>query len=94
MLAIARAMMMRPQLLLLDEPSLGLGPKVVSEVYQNLRQLNAEQGLTLLLVEQSAALALDLAHDAVVLHMGRVVCTGTAAEIRCDAALQQAYLGG
>jgi branched-chain amino acid transport system ATP-binding protein len=94
MLAIARAMMMRPQLLLLDEPSLGLGPKVVSEVYQNLRQLNAEQGLTLLLVEQSAALALDLAHDAVVLHMGRVVCAGTAAEIRCDAALQQAYLGG
>ena len=93
MLAIARAMMMRPQLLLLDEPSLGLGPKVVSEVYQSLRQLNAEQGLTLLLVEQSAALALDLAHDAVVLQMGRVVCAGTAAEIRSDMALQQAYLG-
>lgn len=93
MLAIARAMMMRPQLLLLDEPSLGLGPKVVAEVYEGLRQLNAEQGVTLLLVEQSAALALALAHDAVVLQMGQVVRVGTATELHNDASLRAAYLG-
>jgi len=93
MLALARAMMMRPQLLVLDEPALGLAPKVVAEVYAWLRTLNESQGLTILLVEQSAALALELAHDAVVLHMGRVACAGEAKAVQRDAALRRAYFG-
>jgi branched-chain amino acid transport system ATP-binding protein len=94
MLALARAMMMRPQLLVLDEPSGGLAPKVVAQVYGGLRELNRTEGLTILLVEQSAALALTLAHDAVVLSHGRVVCAGEASVVQHDPALTRAYLGG
>ncbi len=93
-LALARALMRHPQFMALDEPSLGLAPKVVSQVMDTLAQLNDEQGLTLLLVEQSADLALDLAHEAVVLQLGRVVAQGPAQAMRNDRALHRAYLGG
>jgi ABC-type branched-subunit amino acid transport system ATPase component len=92
MLAIARALMSRPQILLLDEPSLGLAPKVIAELFAALDGLRRE-GMTLLLVDQMAALALALADRAYVIEGGRIVAQGTAAEIAADDALAQAYLG-
>ncbi|GAB3498659.1 branched-chain amino acid ABC transporter ATP-binding protein/permease [Curvibacter fontanus] len=92
MLAIARALMSRPRILLLDEPSLGLAPKIIAELFAALDRLRRE-GMTLLLVDQMAGLALALADRAYVIEGGRIVAQGTAAEIAADGALAQAYLG-
>ncbi|GGG26797.1 ABC transporter ATP-binding protein [Caldovatus sediminis] len=93
MLAIARALLLRPRLLLLDEPSFGLAPLAVREVFGALARLRAEAGVAMLLVEQNAALALDLADRACLLETGRVVLQGEAAALRRDAAVRRAYLG-
>jgi branched-chain amino acid transport system ATP-binding protein len=92
MLAIARALMSKPRILLLDEPSLGLAPKIIAELFAALDQLRRE-GMTLLLVDQMAGLALALADRAYVIEGGRIVAQGTAAQIAADGALAQAYLG-
>ena len=92
MLALARGLMARPRVLLLDEPSLGLAPLLVREIFDALARLRAE-GLTILLVEQMAAQALALADRAYVLASGRITTSGTAAEVRSDPAVIQAYLG-
>jgi branched-chain amino acid transport system ATP-binding protein len=93
MLAIARALMLRPRLLLLDEPSLGLAPLVIQELFGALRQLKDEERMTMVLVEQNAALALDLADHAVVLEAGRTVLAGPAATVRADDSVRRSYLG-
>ncbi len=93
MLAIARALMGRPRLLLLDEPSFGLAPLVVQDIFAILRRINAEQGMTILLVEQNARLALELAHSAYLLETGRIVLHGPSDQVRRDDAVRQAYLG-
>jgi branched-chain amino acid transport system ATP-binding protein len=92
MLAIARALMAAPRLLLLDEPSLGLAPLMVEEIYRSLRALHGE-GTAILLVEQNAALALGVAGRAYVLVNGRVATAGSAADLASDPAVHQAYLG-
>ena len=93
MLAIARAMMARPRLLLCDEVSLGLAPVVVQEVFRVLQELNSESGTALLLVEQNAALALDLASRVYLLEVGVVVSSGTSEVLRDNDAIRKAYLG-
>ncbi len=93
MLAVARALMLRPRLLLLDEPSLGLAPLVVREIFRIVRAINKEQGVSVLLVEQNAALALELADHAYLLETGRVVMSGAAADLRRDDAIRRSYLG-
>ena len=93
MLAIGRALMARPQLLLLDEPSLGLAPLVVRKIFQIIREINA-QGTTIFLVEQNAHMALTIAHRAYVLQTGRVIKTDTAARLLEDPDVKKAYLGG
>jgi branched-chain amino acid transport system ATP-binding protein len=93
MLAVARALMLRPRLLLLDEPSLGLAPLVVRDIFRIVGAINRQEGVSVLLVEQNAALALDLASHAYVLETGRVVRSGPAAELRRDDAVRRAYLG-
>ncbi|WP_426511814.1 ABC transporter ATP-binding protein [Dactylosporangium sp. McL0621] len=93
MLAVARALMSRPQLLLCDEISLGLAPKIVAELFAVLRDINREDGTALLLVEQNAELALDLAGRAYLLEVGRVAGHGPAAEFRDNDAVRRAYLG-
>ena len=93
MLAIARALMSRPRLLLLDEPSLGLAPLVVREIFRIVRSINHEQGVSVLLVEQNASIALDLADHAYLLETGRVVMSGPAAELKKDDAIRRSYLG-
>jgi ABC-type branched-subunit amino acid transport system ATPase component/ABC-type branched-subunit amino acid transport system permease subunit len=92
MLAIARALMSRPRILLLDEPSLGLAPKIIAELFDALDQLRRE-GMTLLLVDQMAGLALALADRAYVMESGRIVAQGSSADIAADGALAEAYLG-
>jgi branched-chain amino acid transport system ATP-binding protein len=92
MLAISRALMSRPRLLLLDEPSLGLAPQVTQTIFQTLAQVNRE-GVALLLVEQNAALALHLAHRAYVLETGQITMTGTGAELLASPEVRKAYLG-
>ena len=93
MLAVARALMLRPRLLLLDEPSLGLAPLVVREIVRIVRAINREEGVSVLLVEQNAALALDVADHAYLLETGRVVMSGLAGELRKDEAIRRSYLG-
>jgi branched-chain amino acid transport system ATP-binding protein len=93
MLAIGRALMARPRVLLLDEPSMGLAPLLVEEIFRVIRQLN-EEGTTILLVEQNALMALSVAHRGYVLETGRVVLAGSAAELREDPQVRRAYLGG
>ncbi|WP_254174195.1 ABC transporter ATP-binding protein [Planktothrix pseudagardhii] len=92
MLAIARAVMSRPQLLLLDEPSLGLAPQIVREIFSVIRQLN-QSGVTILLVEQNANLALEIADRGYVLEAGCLTLTGKASELLTDERVKQAYLG-
>jgi branched-chain amino acid transport system ATP-binding protein len=93
MLAIARALLARPRLLLLDEPSLGLAPLVIRQIFETLRRLNAEQGTTILLVEQNANQALKLADRGYVLENGRIVLSGTAASLLASEEVKKAYLG-
>lgn len=93
MVAIARALMLRPRLLMLDEPSFGLAPLVVQQIFKVLGQINRETGLGILVVEQNAHLALSLAHNAYVLEMGRVVISGPAEALREDPRVRAAYLG-
>ncbi len=93
MLAIARAMMSRPKLLLLDEPSLGLAPIITQDLFRTLGRLNSEEGLTVLVVEQNANLALDIGHRGYVLETGRIVTSGEAAKLRDDEGVRRAYLG-
>jgi branched-chain amino acid transport system ATP-binding protein len=93
MLAIGRALMSRPKLMLLDEPSFGLAPRVVEELYQIMRSINADERVGILLVEQNAAIALDLADRVYLFETGRVVMAGSPGELRDDAALRRAYLG-
>ncbi len=93
MLAVARALMLSPRLLLLDEPSLGLAPLVVREIFRILRAINAETGVGILLVEQNAALALDLANHVFLLETGRVVMDGPSEKLRNDDAIRRSYLG-
>jgi branched-chain amino acid transport system ATP-binding protein len=93
MLAIARALMLRPRLLLLDEPSFGLAPLIVRDIFAILGRINREDGVSILLVEQNAELALDLASAAYLFETGRVVMSGPAAELRANAAVRRAYLG-
>ncbi|PYN92116.1 MAG: ABC transporter ATP-binding protein [Candidatus Rokuibacteriota bacterium] len=93
MLAIARALMLRPRLLLLDEPSLGLAPLIVREIFCIVRAINREEGVSVLLVEQNAAIALELADHAYVLETGRVVLAGPPAILKQDDAVRRSYLG-
>ena len=93
MLAISRALMAKPLLLLLDEPSLGLAPLLVREIFQIIKAINEEEGLTTLLVEQNVNLALDIAQHAYVLETGRVVLDDSAEELRGNEAVRQSYLG-
>jgi branched-chain amino acid transport system ATP-binding protein len=93
MLAIARALMSNPKLLLCDEPSLGLAPIITQELFNVLGRLNVERGLSILIVEQNANLALRIAHDVFVLETGSIVATGTAEEIAQNDTVRKAYLG-
>lgn len=92
-LAIARGMMSRPRLLLLDEPSLGLAPLVVRGIFEIIQRINKEDGVTILLVEQDAALALSVASYGYVLEAGRVVVEGDSAKLKGDEAVRRSYLG-
>ncbi len=93
MLAIARALMSRPRLLLLDEPSLGLAPLITQEVFDRLGEINRTEGLTMLIVEQNATLALAIAQRGYVLETGSIVASGDAAELTADEGVRKAYLG-
>jgi branched-chain amino acid transport system ATP-binding protein len=93
MLAVGRALMSKPSLLLLDEPSLGLAPRVTAQIMATLKRLSAESGLTVVLVEQNARSALSVADTAVILNLGRVVAQGKAGDLAGDAKLRHAYLG-
>lgn len=93
MLAVGRALMSRPDLLMLDEPSLGLAPILVEEVFGIIREINA-QGRTILLVEQNAWAALKIAHKAYVLETGTIALSGTGSELLNDPRVREAYLGG
>ena len=93
MLAIGRALMAHPKLLMLDEPSLGLAPKLVTEIFEIIRRLNVELGTTILVVEQNARLALEIAHRGYVMESGRIVLDGPAAELAKNPDVQEFYLG-
>ncbi len=93
MLAVSRALMLRPRLLLLDEPSFGLAPLVVKELFGILRTINEREKVSMLLVEQNAAMALELADRAYLIETGRVVLSGSAAEVRGNDAVRRSYLG-
>lgn len=93
MLAVGRALMLRPKLMLLDEPSFGLAPLVVREIFSIFRRLNKQEKVSILLVEQNARIALELADHAYLIETGRVVFAGTAADIRNNEQLRRSYLG-
>lgn len=94
MLAIGRALMGRPTLLMLDEPSFGLAPLVVQEIFAIMRRINQEESVSILLVEQNANLALQLADTAYLIESGRIALSGSAGEMRKDGSVRKAYLGG
>ena len=93
MLAIARGLMLRPKMLLLDEPSLGLAPIVVRDIFRIVQAINQEQSLTVLIVEQNASLALQIAQRAYVLEVGRVVLEGDSEDLARDESVRKSYLG-
>ena len=93
MLAIGRGLMSQPRLMLLDEPSMGLAPLLVKEIFSIIKEINAS-GTTILLVEQNAHMALSIAHHAYVLETGRITLSGTAKELSESEAVRKAYLGG
>ena len=93
MLAISRALLMRPSLLMLDEPSFGLAPLAVAEIFRILASINRNEGVSILIVEQNASLALDLADHAVLIETGRAAMSGPSQAIRADDAVRRAYLG-
>jgi len=93
MLAIARALLLRPKLLLLDEPSFGLAPLIVQEIFRIMRRIRAEENVSILLVEQNASLALAFADYAYLLETGRIVVSGRAADISKDESIRRSYLG-
>ena len=93
MLAVARALMSRPRLLLLDEPSLGLAPLVTREIFRIVRAINKDEGVSVLLVEQNASIALELADHAYLLETGRVVMSGPSADLQRDDSIRRSYLG-
>ena len=93
MLALSRALMLKPRIMLLDEPSFGLAPLIVQEIFRILRRINQEARVSMLLVEQNAALALDLADHAYVLETGRIVMSGPSAEIKGNEQIRKSYLG-
>ncbi len=94
MLAIARALMTRPRLLLLDEPSLGLAPMLVDEIFDTIVRINRDEGVAVLIVEQNAVAALDVVQHANLLEQGRIIMSGPAEVLRENPDIQQAYLGG
>ena len=94
MLAIARALMSKPTLLLMDEPSMGLAPLIVQEIFRIIKKINEEEGTTILLVEQNANMALSIAHKAYVLETGRIILSGDAKELAASEEVRKAYLGG
>lgn len=94
MLALGRALMSRPKLLILDEPSLGLAPLIIEQIFEMLKNLNEEKGMTMLVVEQNASIALEFSHRAYVLETGRVVLEGESSELAKSSLVQEAYLGG
>ncbi len=93
MLAISRALLMRPALLMLDEPSFGLAPLIVAEIFEILAAINRDEGVSILLVEQNASLALDLADHAILIETGRTALSGASATLRADDAVRRSYLG-
>ena len=93
MLAISRAYMARPQLLLLDEPSLGLAPLVIEQIFQSIRHIVDSMGVTVVLVEQNAMGALKIADFGVVLNLGKIAVSGAASDLIADPAVRAAYLG-
>jgi branched-chain amino acid transport system ATP-binding protein len=93
MLALARAVLQRPRLMLLDEPSLGLAPRVVQDIFRIVKELNEKEGLTVLVTEQNATLALQAADNAYVLEVGRVALSGPSADLQKDESVRKSYLG-
>jgi len=93
MLAVGRALMGNPRLLLLDEPSMGLSPIITKEIFSLIRTINAERGISMMLVEQNAHMALEHSHRTYVLETGRIVMEGASAAVKCDPAVIEAYLG-
>ena len=94
MLAIGRALMGQPKFLMLDEPSLGIAPRLVTTIFEKIVEINREQGIAILLVEQNAHLALEISSHAYVLETGHIACSGASRDLRNDPRLKAAYLGG
>lgn len=92
MLAVGRALMQHPQLLMMDEPSLGLAPRVISDIFQTIQKIN-QDGMTILLVEQNSNAALQIAHRGYVMETGSIVLEGSAEELRSNGEIQKSYLG-
>src|SRR5581483_9125709 len=94
MLAIGRALMSNPKFLMLDEPSLGIAPRLISTIFEKIIEINRDRGITILLVEQNANLALEISHYAYVLETGRIAMQGESKQLRADPQLKATYLGG